>query len=291
MKLLYCSDLHGHQGHYARLVTVAEDRQPDLIVLGGDLLPDDSALEPTRMGHGQPQFVRRQFKESIVALRRASGCQTILVIFGNHDWASSVDPMQELQGGPQCPVGEGLITILDHQQPVDVQGLGFLGYSHTPPTPWFVKDFERLDQPGDRLPLLGGAQWDQRFSRATAHGAKAIFEGCQTITEDLASLNPPAGPWVFVAHAPPYETDLDRTYGRKPFGSRAVRAAIEQRQPILSLHGHIHESPAVTGHFRHQIGDTVAVNAGQTRSKLNYAMIQIDVPGEKVILVEHGQQS
>jgi Icc-related predicted phosphoesterase len=289
MKLLYCSDLHGAQGHYARLVTVAQDRQPDVIVLGGDLLPDDSALEPARMGHGQPQFVRQQFKESMIALRQASGCRAILVIFGNHDWTSSVTAMQELQGSPRCPVGEGLITILDHKTPVEIQGLSFLGYSCTPPTPWFVKDFERLDRPGDRLPLLGGARWDQRFSRATAGRAQAIFEGCETIAEELATLRPPAGPWVFVAHAPPYETHLDRTYGRKPFGSRAVRAAIEQHQPILSLHGHIHESPVVTGHFRHEFDQTVAVNAGQTRYKLNYASIQIDVAGRKVVLVEHGQ--
>jgi Icc-related predicted phosphoesterase len=42
-----------------------------------------------------------------------------------------------------------------------------------------------------------------------------------------------------------------------PVGSRAVRAAIERYQPILSLHGHVHESAG----FR-RIGETLAVNPG-----------------------------
>jgi Icc-related predicted phosphoesterase len=40
-------------------------------------------------------------------------------------------------------------------------------------------------------------------------------------------------------------------------GSSAVRAAIERHQPLLSLHGHIHES---RGEAR--IGRTVALNPG-----------------------------
>ena len=58
---------------------------------------------------------------------------------------------------------------------------------------------------------------------------------------------------------------------------------------MLSLHGHIHQSPAVTGHFRQEIGKTVAVNAGQTLGKLNYAVIKVDIAGGKVTSVEHGQ--
>lgn len=40
-------------------------------------------------------------------------------------------------------------------------------------------------------------------------------------------------------------------------GSRAVREAIETRQPLLSLHGHIHESGGVT-----KLGRTTSINPG-----------------------------
>jgi Icc-related predicted phosphoesterase len=77
---------------------------------------------------------------------------------------------------------------------------------------------------------------------------------------------------IFNVHVPPYESSLDTAYevdeelryvtkgGRPhevPTGSPAVRQIIEETQPLLSLHGHIHESKGVT-----KIGRTVAVNPG-----------------------------
>ncbi len=282
MKLLYCSDLHGSEAHYARLVDLALDRRPSVLVLGGDLLPDDSALDPARMGHGQPEFVHRQFRQFAATLRESRDLRSVLVIFGNHDWRSSASAMREL-------ADDGLVTILDHTKAVEIDGLSFLGYSYTPPTPWFVKDFERLDQASDQPPLLGGARWDERFSRSSAHSADHLFAGATTIADDMAELKVPAGPWVFVAHAPPFGSDLDRTQGQKALGSRAIRAAIEKYQPVLSLHGHIHESPEVTGEFRQNINKTVAINPGQRRCALDYAEIQIDVAKGKVTEVQHGQ--
>ena len=42
-----------------------------------------------------------------------------------------------------------------------------------------------------------------------------------------------------------------------PVGSKAVRQIIEEVQPLLTLHGHIHESQGIT-----RIGRTVAINPG-----------------------------
>jgi uncharacterized protein len=42
-----------------------------------------------------------------------------------------------------------------------------------------------------------------------------------------------------------------------PVGSVSVRAMLEEYQPLLSLHGHIHESAGIV-----PIGSTVAVNPG-----------------------------
>jgi uncharacterized protein len=77
---------------------------------------------------------------------------------------------------------------------------------------------------------------------------------------------------IFNVHVPPYESGLDTAYevdedlryvmkgGRPheiPTGSTAVRQIIEETQPLLSLHGHIHESKGVA-----TIGQTVAINPG-----------------------------
>jgi Icc-related predicted phosphoesterase len=77
---------------------------------------------------------------------------------------------------------------------------------------------------------------------------------------------------IFNIHVPPYESSLDTAFevdddlryvmkGGRPHevatGSPAVRQIIEETQPLLSLHGHIHESKGVT-----RIGRTVAINPG-----------------------------
>lgn len=77
---------------------------------------------------------------------------------------------------------------------------------------------------------------------------------------------------ILNVHVPPWESSLDTAYevdeelryvtkGGRPHevatGSPAVRQIIEETQPLLSLHGHIHESKGVT-----RIGRTVAINPG-----------------------------
>lgn len=282
MRLLFSSDLHGDDALYARLVGVVKEVRPELIVLGGDMYPDDTALEPKKMGRGQPDYVRQTFRKYIEEMRAASQCRQILVIFGNHDWGSSVSATLELEK-------DGLLRVLDLERPFEIDGLNFLGYSCTPPTPWFVKDFERLDRAGDTPPLLGGARWDARFSRPSSRSATQIYTTGPTIAEELSHLRPPPAPWVFVAHAPPAASKLDRYYGNLAWGSKSVREALEKHKPMLSLHGHIHESPEVTGAFFDQIGPTIAVNPGQGRAKLHYATMQVDVKARKVLDLQHGR--
>jgi uncharacterized protein len=77
---------------------------------------------------------------------------------------------------------------------------------------------------------------------------------------------------VFNLHVPPYDSQLDtaaeldenlsvRMSGSEPklvpVGSTAVREAIERYQPVLSLHGHVHESAGAT-----RIGRTLCINPG-----------------------------
>lgn len=284
MKLLYCSDLHGNEGHYARLATVAARARPDTVVLGGDLLPDEASTLPAKMGVAQPQWVRKEFRKAVTTLRDTTGVKNILVIFGNHDWGSSVTAMREL-------AGENLVAMLDLKTPVSISGVNFVGYSCTPPTPFYVKDFERLDLTGDIPPLLGGARWDPRFSRPGTHGANHIYHSSPSMADELAGFVPPAAPWVFVAHAPPFDSGLDKMYSQLSVGSKAIRAAIEKHQPMLSLHGHIHESPKVTGQHQTKIGNTIAANPGQGGSVLNHLIIDIDVAAKAVRGMEFGQQS
>jgi Icc-related predicted phosphoesterase len=139
---------------------------------------------------------------------------------------------------------KGVIWCLDGV--VDIVGIETVSIAHTNPTPW--------NTPRE-------ASEDQLMSR---------IEGL------VAQLRDPHGS-IFNFHCPPHNTRLDlapeldgmfkpvRDPGGVRFanvGSTAVRAAIEKYQPIVSLHGHIHESPGAE-----RIGKTVVVNPGSEYSE------------------------
>jgi Icc-related predicted phosphoesterase len=57
-----------------------------------------------------------------------------------------------------------------------------------------------------------------------------------------------------------------------------VRAAIERYQPLVSLHGHIHESRAVN-----KIGRTTSINPGSEYGDGNLRGALVNLKGNKLI--------
>ncbi len=281
MLLVHTSDLLGRPEHYAALARALDSVSPDALVLGGNMFPDDPTRDPEEMGTRQPIYVLEVFRNWLNQALKAHPKMAVVSIFGHRDWLSSALAMEDLAKQTQPR-----LHILAHDRPFELRGLTFLGYSKSPPTDGYVKDFERLDLHGDRLPFLGGARWDPNRRRAIAGSAKVQFAQFPSIADDLEKLAVPAGPWVFAAHAPPFDTQLDRDYHREPIGSKAIKQTIERRQPLVSLHGHVTSSPDVTGACQQTIGSTTAVNVGQHAEGLCYAVIEIDVPGRRVVRVE-----
>ena len=68
-----------------------------------------------------------------------------------------------------------------------------------------------------------------------------------------------------------------------PCGSTAVRRVIEEFQPVLTIHGHVHESP---GHVR--VGSTLCVNAGSEAAVgiLRACLVDVDADGARAQRVE-----
>jgi uncharacterized protein len=102
--------------------------------------------------------------------------------------------------------------------------------------------------------------------------------------ERLAQMVPDMNRAIFNIHVPPYNSGLDNgpeldselrpTPGQTvAVGSRAVREGLLKFQPMLSLHGHIHESRGVT-----KLGRTVCINPGSsyTEGVLQGVLITLD---------------
>ncbi|MCI1956258.1 MAG: metallophosphoesterase [Oscillospiraceae bacterium] len=99
---------------------------------------------------------------------------------------------------------------------------------------------------------------------------------------------------IFNIHCHPFDTGLDSApeldenfkpkleggeLKQKSAGSTAVRRAIEKYQPMLGLHGHIHESKGVT-----RLGKTVLINPGSEyqQSVLRGAVLDISERRKKI---------
>jgi hypothetical protein len=97
---------------------------------------------------------------------------------------------------------------------------------------------------------------------------------------------------IFNFHAPPYQSKLDEAPlldedlnpviqgGRVvmvPVGSKAVRKMIEKYQPLLGLHGHIHEA---SGSIK--IGRTYCVNPGSEYAEGILRAFLIELKGNKI---------
>jgi Icc-related predicted phosphoesterase len=109
--------------------------------------------------------------------------------------------------------------------------------------------------------------------------------------EALASQVDEMGRCVFNLHVPPFDSGLDTAPeldedltvvtvagqpSMAPCGSTAVREAIERHQPLLSLHGHVHESRAAN-----QIGRTLCINPGSDYHTGRISGCLVHLSGEK----------
>jgi Icc-related predicted phosphoesterase len=165
---------------------------------------------------------------------------------GNDDFWSIDEP---LQGSDVVEFVEGRCVRLD-----DDHEMVTTGYSNI--TPW--KSPRELDENGlaDRL------------------------EGMFAEVRDPANL-------VAVLHCPPRGTELDQApmidsdfrvqssggaVKTGPVGSQAVRDFIERHQPLVALHGHVHESKG-----SEMIGRTLCLNPGSeyTSGVLNCAVVKL----------------
>ncbi|MCG3128136.1 MAG: hypothetical protein CHACPFDD_03012 [Phycisphaerae bacterium] len=269
MRICFTSDLHGSPELFDQLERLVSSERPALLILGGDMLLDGDPHDPVA---SQCRYVREQFIPRVRQLRARVDGLRVACIMGNHDWIPAEVEIARHHR-------EGSIVLLSTEQPWYFGGLNFLGYSHTPPTPWWVKDYERLDLPTDALPQQGGSAWNVSEQRVWSRSAQEHYRAHPAMASDLATAAAVRGRWIFVSHTPPRDTALDLLpHVDRPVGSRAVRAFIEHRQPQVALHGHIHESPAISGAYVDSLGATLCVNPGQGLSRLHAVLFDSDDP-------------
>ncbi|HMQ14614.1 MAG TPA: metallophosphoesterase [Phycisphaerae bacterium] len=271
---LFASDLHGDADRYTRLLDAIRRRRPAAVFLGGDLLPPGLG-GPATLAWNTADFFDGFLLRHLSRLRSELGAAypRVFVIPGNDDHRSQEAAMLDL-------AARGLWEYV-HLRSVNWEDHTVAGYACIPPSPFQLKDWERYDvsrfvDPGCVSPEEG--------RRSVPAQADDVRYG--TIERDLERLlaGVPAERLIALFHAPPYNTALDRAAldGRvidhvpldTHVGSLAIRRAIESLQPLLTLHGHVHEAPRLTGAWRVRIGRTHCLTAAHDGPEL--ALIEFD---------------
>ena len=260
MKFLYTSDLHGEIRLYQELLALTISSSAEIVALGGDLLP---SFPPTKryedMVPNQRAFIDQFLRSFLKRMIERTSVKQIFLIPGNWDLGYSYlfkEPM------------EGIIDLNQKSYQIN-NGYELIGYPFVPPTPFRPKDYEKMDDPESAWPpqknpsyIRTSGQTDQ----LTPIDPYLFLRHRETIREDLDRLPKPLQPkrTIYVMHSPPFGTRLDLIQGKKSAGSRSIKAFIEEHQPLLTLHGHIHESPDLSGGYFDRIGKTLSINPGQS---------------------------
>jgi Icc-related predicted phosphoesterase len=304
-RLYFATDLHGSSKCFRKFLNAGPTYGADALILGADLGgkaiqgivrgaggrwrarfvgtdhdvaegPELEALERLIEDHGYYPY--RAEPGELEALQLAGGLEGLFVEL----MAARLGSWMELADDRLRPKGIPIYVMLGNDDPPQLRTI--------------------LDQAGWATHVEGLVvsldddheliSWG--YSNLTpfhSHREQTEAELAGSIAAMVARLRDPARA-VFNFHVPPIASGLDdapvidqnltvqQSLGQvrfAPAGSTAVRAAIEATQPLLSLHGHIHESAAIR-----RIGRTIAINPGSdyATGALNGALVTLE--GDRV---------
>jgi Icc-related predicted phosphoesterase len=305
VKIFYATDLHGSEVCWRKFLNAGPFYGVDVLICGGDMtgkamipivrrdgryevtlqeipyvLETEAELEemkrrianrgyypvvvsPEEMAQlaADDRLVQRRFEEEILrtverwmamAEEKLAGTDLRCFVCPGNDDIFKVDEV----------IARSRVVEQGEARVIDLDGLTMVSMGWTNPTPW--KTYREAPE-------------------------EKLRERIERMVEQVPDLRRA----IFNFHAPPYGSNLDEAPaldedmrylhgGRamRPVGSRAVREAIAEHQPLLSLHGHIHESKGTV-----RLGKTLAVNPGSTYEDgvLQGAILEVDPKRLKIV--------
>ncbi len=272
MKILFTADLHGGPQHYEAMFDLALKESVKAILIGGDLLPT-RIEKPIQLIMGrfdfnrtltcQYRFIDEYMVEAFKGFVERSPDAKIFYIPGNHDWAASIEYLKK-----KIPY-----AICLHNRIETLDDMVLAGYGCVTDSEFWVKDFVRTDVEMEEIYTKGRYICLSNKNGITCNKDSDYLRSRPSIKEELTRLsieNPSKA--IFIFHCPPFNTHLDALFNYKPIGSKAIKKFIEDNAPLISLHGHIHESPYMSKMFYQRIGDTIAINPGQNSHRFHAVM-------------------
>lgn len=305
MRLYFATDVHGSETCWRKFLNAAQHYSADVLVLGGDMT--GKALVPViDDGGGRWHATLLENRKEMTGEDEVAAFEAAVIKRGYYPFRTNLDELRELEaeesrwhglfhekmletvekwmrmadeklGGTGvrifcCPGNDDQFEVdeiienantveLAEGRVVDIDGFQMVSTGWSNRTPW--NTYREEDEPDLR------ARLERAIAQVTAPGERTLYN----------------------FHCPPYHSGLDdapeltedmmlKDAGRavKPVGSTAVREAIEEHSPVLTLHGHIHEA---RGNCR--IGRTLCINPGSSYEQGDLLGAVVDLDGKKKV--------
>jgi Icc-related predicted phosphoesterase len=306
LRIFFCTDVHGSDVCFRKFLNAGAFYQADVLILGGDITGKQLVpLKRERDGAVSCRF------DGEVALARdeaeLKALRARISDAGHYPLEcdeEEVDRLRRDQSHRASVFERELLgrlrawmTLADER--LAGSGIRCLiqgGNDDFPECDGIIAASEHVEHPEDRVVELPGGWEIVSCGRANMTPWRCPRdvpeEELSTLITSMADRlqNPERA--IFNLHCPPVETPLDEAPALddtlKPrvgpggmemahVGSSAVRQAIERYSPLLSLHGHIHESKGTV-----RIGRTTCVNPGSSYGEGVLQGALIDLYGDSI---------
>lgn len=238
--IVYATDIHGEDEVYNRLLKKAKKLKAKAVIIGGDLNSYLTLMAAN--GIELQRFFLERYLLPLLEKFVKSNKIDVFIMMGNDDYSINMDLLEKAEK-------RGVLKVMNEKaHPIGEKTI--VGYSYI--------------NPSDKL-VFPINDW--------VMDEKKIKHGLDKTAKNVGGDN-----MILAAHPPPKNTKLDIHYDGSHVGSEGVRKFIEEKQPYLSLHGHIHESPSLSGEIKDKIGKTLCINPGNAK----ITVIDIDTLSVKV---------
>lgn len=285
-RVFFATDVHGSDRCWVKFLNASDYYDADVIILGGDMT-GKAVIPIVEQGDGTYRATFLDHKEVMTSKDEVERLKKKIGVAGYYPYLTNHGEMDELEANPEQidrlfkdlmlrGMDEWMRIADEKLRGKEVKCFVCPGNDDQPEIDRIIERSETVTLAAERLAMVNShhemislgwtnpTPWNT-FRECSEEEMHKRIEALVGDVHDMPNC-------VFNFHAPPYGSQLDEApeldenlkpkYGGRTtirVGSTSVRDAIKRYQPLLGLHGHIHESNGDC-----QIGRTVCINPGSS---------------------------
>ena len=283
-KLFFATDIHGSDICWSKFLNAGKFYEADVLILGGDMT-GKAVIPVIHQGGSNYKLTLLEQEFNTTNEDELKDMVKRIRSRGYYPYMTDPDEIRELERSPERVGGifkqEVLKVVQQWMDLADKKLEGTNLRAYCSPGNDDMEEVDEVIRCSKRVSLVEGevtrldahhemiASGWSNFTPWNTHREESEVQLKVRYEAMISKLKDPHNA-IFDIHVPPYKSGLDDApeldknlrpvlagQSLQPVGSTALREAIQKTQPLLGLHGHIHEGRGAT-----RIGKTLCINPG-----------------------------